>query len=92
MSQRERARARAKDTTRREKKHGCAPDSRPFRPVRRNLKGQTGPAASSSDKEDKGPVLGAPPRNDRRGGTKRSAVQEREREREREKEGETSVK
>jgi len=78
VAARARARPRAKDTTRREKKHGCAPDSRPFRPVRRNLKGQTGPAASSSDKEDKGPVLGAPPRSDRRGGTKRSAAQERE--------------
>lgn len=37
--------------------------SRPFRPVQnQNQKGQTGPAASPSDKEDKGPVLGAPPR------------------------------
>jgi len=84
VAARARARPRAKDTTRREKKHGCAPDSRPFRPVRRNLKGQTSPAASSSDKEDKGPVLGAPPRSDRRGGTKRSAARERERERRKE--------
>lgn len=41
--------------------------SRPFRPVRRDQKGWIGlPARRSPDKEDKGPVLGAPPRRSSR--------------------------